>query len=410
MTYNETLQFLFTKLPMYQRIGPSAFKKDLNNILKLSHALGNKYRNFPSIHVAGTNGKGSVSHMLASVLQQAGYNVGLYTSPHLKDFRERIRINGQMVSEDFVIDFTDKIRTHIDEIQPSFFEITVAMAFEAFADASVDVAVIETGLGGRLDSTNIITPVLSVITNIALDHTDMLGTTLAEIAAEKAGIIKPGIPVVIGETISETKGVFESTAKKNNSSITYADHSNIDMSFMTDLQGRFQMINKKTVLVSLIKLQELGWSISDEDIINGLASVVKNTGLRGRWEKLMDVPRVYCDTAHNHAGMLMVAENLRSLKYNRLHIVFGAAEGKDIREIIRILPPASFYLCKPDIPRGVPVDRLAAYFDDLNLHYQKLDNPQNAFIAAKMNAQTDDVIFVGGSTFVVADLLSYLED
>lgn len=410
MTYEETLQFLYAKLPMYQRIGASAFKKDLTNILLLSKHLGDKHLKVPTIHVAGTNGKGSVSHMLASVLQEAGYKTGLYTSPHLKDFRERIRINGEMVSKDFVVEFTRRVMPLIDSIAPSFFEITVAMAFEAFAEEAVDIAVIETGLGGRLDSTNIITPVLSVITNIDYDHTDMLGNTLELIATEKAGIIKPFVPVVIGETHPETAPVFNRFAGLNQSPITYADQTGTDPSLFSDLGGRFQLINRRTVLVAIKELQKAGWDISGQQIQRGMQHVVKNTGLRGRWEKLMDAPDVFCDTAHNKAGISKVIENLKELKYDTLHIVFGAAEGKEIAESIRMFPKAVFYLCRPDVPRGMSVEKLAAIFDQNGLSYLAFDSVPEAFRSAIGKAGKKDLVFVGGSTFVVADLLTYLED
>lgn len=394
---------------MYQRVGASAFKKDLTNIRKLCLALGNQYEQYSCIHVAGTNGKGSTCHMLSSVLQEAGYKVGLYTSPHLKDFRERIRINGEMITEGFVIDFTDKIRPLIEEIQPSFFEITVAMAFAAFAEAKVDVAVVETGLGGRLDSTNIITPVLSVITNIGYDHTDMLGETLPEIAFEKAGIIKPGVPVVIGDTHPKTQGTFVKVAEERQAPILFADQTPEKYEIQSDLTGRFQEVNKHTVIIACQQLNKQGWKINEDAIEKGLANVVSNTGLRGRWEKLGENPLVYCDTAHNAEGIDTVVQNISDLSYDNLLVVFGAAEGKDVGKIVRMFPTAHFYLCKPEVPRGLPVEKLEKFFEGTGIEYSVSGSVGQAYEAAVKRSSVNDLIFVGGSTFVVADLLSYLE-
>ena len=365
MTYQDTLKWMFSQLPMYQRQGKSAFKNDLSNTLKLSHHLGNPEQNFKSVHVAGTNGKGSTSHMLASILQEAGYKVGLYTSPHLKDFRERIKINGKPVSKQFVTGFIKRNRTFFENHSLSFFEMTVGMAFEYFSKEKIDIAVIEVGLGGRLDSTNIITPEVSVITNIGLDHTQFLGNTLEAIAYEKAGIIKPNIPVVIGETQMETKAVFKDVAKKNNSKITFADKEFIEIP-KSDLKGSYQSKNIKTVLQTIKELQRIGYVVSQEQIEKGLLHVVKNTGLMGRWQQIHSNPKVICDTGHNREGLKYVMDQISKEHFDKLHIVFGVVNDKDLNSIIDLLPKkATYYFCKPDIPRGLDAHILRQFFNEL---------------------------------------------
>lgn len=405
MKYIDTVNWMFQQLPMYQNKGKSAFKKDLSNTLKLSAHLNHPEQKFKSIHVAGTNGKGSTSHMLASILQEAGYKVGLYTSPHLKDFRERIRINGQVISKQFVIDFIKRNKAFLESNNLSFFEMTVGMAFDYFAKQKVDIAIIEVGLGGRLDSTNIITPELSVITNIGFDHIQFLGTTLPEIASEKAGIIKPNIPVVIGETQPETENVFKNKAKENNSEIYFADQL-INEVFESDLKGSYQEHNKKTVIQSVSVLRQLGYSISTSNLKKGLLNVVKNSGLQGRWQVLQEHPKIVCDTAHNKEGLSYTMQQLKAESYNKLHIVFGVVSDKDLDSIVSLLPKnATYYFCKPNVQRGLDEDLLKGYFLDKGFIGNSYSSVNEALHAAKLNANTDDLIYVGGSTFVVAEVL-----
>ncbi len=405
MKYIDTVNWMFQQLPMYQNKGKSAFKKDLSNTLKLSAHLNHPEQKFKSIHVGGTNGKGSTSHMLASILQEAGYKVGLYTSPHLKDFRERIRINGQVVSKQFVIGFIKRNKAFLESNNLSFFEMTVGMAFDYFAKQKVDIAIIEVGLGGRLDSTNIITPELSVITNIGFDHMQFLGTTLPEIASEKAGIIKPNIPVVIGETQPETESVFKNKAKENNSEIYFADQL-IHKVFESDLKGSYQEHNKKTVIQSVTVLRQLGYSISTSNLKKGLLNVVKNSGLQGRWQVLQEHPKIVCDTAHNKEGLSYTMQQLQAESYNNLHIVFGVVSDKDLDSIISLLPKnATYYFCKPNVQRGLDEDLLKGYFLDKGFIGNSYSSVNEALDAAKLNANTDDLIYVGGSTFVVAEVL-----
>ncbi|WP_243471008.1 bifunctional folylpolyglutamate synthase/dihydrofolate synthase [Winogradskyella sp. MH6] len=405
MKYIDTVNWMFQQLPMYQNKGKSAFKKDLSNTLKLSAHLNHPEQKFKSIHVGGTNGKGSTSHMLASILQEAGYKVGLYTSPHLKDFRERIRINGQVVSKQFVIGFIKRNKTFLESNNLSFFEMTVGMAFDYFAKQKVDIAIIEVGLGGRLDSTNIITPELSVITNIGFDHMQFLGTTLPEIASEKAGIIKPNIPVVIGETQPETENVFKNKAKENNSEIYFADQL-INEVFESDLKGSYQEHNKKTVIQSVSVLRQLGYNISNSNLKKGLLNVVKNSGLQGRWQVLQQEPKIVCDTAHNKEGLSYTMQQLQAESYNNLHIVFGVVSDKDLDSIVSLLPKnATYYFCKPNVQRGLDEDLLKGYFLDKGFIGNSYSSVNEALHAAKLNADTDDLIYVGGSTFVVAEVL-----
>lgn len=405
MKYIDTVNWMFQQLPMYQNKGKSAFKKDLSNTLKLSAHLNHPEQKFKSIHVGGTNGKGSTSHMLASILQEAGYKVGLYTSPHLKDFRERIRINGQIVSKQFVIGFIKRNKTFLESNNLSFFEMTVGMAFDYFAKQNVDIAIIEVGLGGRLDSTNIITPELSIITNIGFDHMQFLGTTLPEIASEKAGIIKPNIPVVIGETQPETENVFKNKAKENNSEIYFADQL-VEEVLESDLKGTYQEHNKKTVIQSVTVLRKLGYNISNSNLKKGLLNVVKNSGLQGRWQVLQQEPKIVCDTAHNKEGLSYTMQQLQAESYNNLHIVFGVVNDKDLDSIISLLPKnATYYFCKPNVQRGLDEDLLKEYFLEKGFTGNSYSSVNEALDAAKLNANTDDLIYVGGSTFVVAEVL-----
>lgn len=405
MTYKETLDWMFSQLPMYQKQGKTAFKKDLSNTLKLAKHLNNPENSFKAVHVAGTNGKGSTSHMLASILQEAGYTVGLYTSPHLKDFRERIKINGKVVSKQFVINFIKENIAFFEANKLSFFEMTVGMAFKYFSKEKVDIAVVEVGMGGRLDSTNIIIPEVSVITNIGLDHVQFLGDTLQEIAAEKAGIIKPNIPVVIGESQDETIQVFKQIADKNKASITFADN-NIEDVFDSDLKGSYQDKNKKTVLQTIKILQNNNFKIGLDEIKNGLLNTVKNTGLLGRWQILRDNPKVICDTGHNKEGLTYTMNQLKNENYNTLHIVFGVVNDKDLSSIIHLLPKkARYYFCKPKISRGLNEKILQQEFESKKFFGESYSSVREAYKTALSNASKSDLIFVGGSTFVVSEII-----
>ena len=405
MTYQDTLNWMFSQLPMYQRQGKTAFKKDLSNTLKLAEHLNNTENKFKSVHVAGTNGKGSTSHILASVLQEAGYKVGLYTSPHLKDFRERIKINGQEVSKHFVIGFIKRNKDFFEANKLSFFEMTVGMAFDYFAKQNIDIAVVEVGLGGRLDSTNIVTPEVSIITNIGLDHTQFLGDTLEAIAFEKGGIIKPNIPVVIGETQKETAPVFKSLAKSCDSEILFADQL-VSEVYKSDLIGSYQSKNIKTVVQTVKQLQGKGFKISKKNIKQGLLKVVKNTGLLGRWQILKERPKVVCDTGHNREGLIYVMQQLSNETFESLHIVFGVVNDKDLRYILDLLPKkATYYFCKPNIPRGLDAEELQQTFSSYKLKGRAYKSVNEAYNSALNNARKDDFIYVGGSTFVVAEII-----
>ena len=405
MTYQDTLNWMFSQLPMYQRQGKTAFKKDLSNTLKLAEHLNNPENKFKSVHVAGTNGKGSTSHILASVLQEAGYKVGLYTSPHLKDFRERIKINGQEVSKHFVIGFIKRNKDFFEANKLSFFEMTVGMAFDYFAKQNIDIAVVEVGLGGRLDSTNIVTPEVSIITNIGLDHTQFLGDTLEAIAFEKGGIIKPNIPVVIGETQKETAPVFKSLAKSCDSEILFADQL-VSEVYKSDLIGSYQSKNIKTVIQTVKQLQGKGFKISKKNIKQGLLKVVKNTGLLGRWQILKERPKVVCDTGHNREGLIYVMQQLSNETFESLHIVFGVVNDKDLRYILDLLPKkATYYFCKPNIPRGLDAEELQQTFSSYKLKGRAYKSVNEAYNSALNNARKDDFIYVGGSTFVVAEII-----
>jgi len=408
MTYKETLDFLFTKLPYFTRDGKAALKPDLKNTILLCEAIGNPHLKFKSIHIAGTNGKGSTSNMLSAILQMQGYKTGLYTSPHLKDFRERIRINGEMVSEAFVVAFTEKIIPHLEIIQPSFFEITVAMCFDYFAEQQIDYAIIETGLGGRLDSTNIIHPILSIITNIGYDHTDLLGDTLAKIAFEKAGIIKSNVPIVIGETQLETTPVFKEKAKLENASLYYADQNPnyFNTEIESDLTGIYQQKNILTVMQAVEVLQKIGLTIDPFMAARALRQVKKLTGFIGRWDILQTNPKIIVDTGHNASGLKYVFEQLKQETYSKLHIVFGMVADKDRSEILKLLPKlAMYYFCQPNLPRGLNPELLKTECESTGLFGHTYDSVANALRAAKENAKPNDLIFIGGSTFVVAEII-----
>lgn len=405
MDYRETLDWMFTQLPMYQRQGASAYKVDLHNTIQLAAYLGNPETKFKSIHVAGTNGKGSTSHMLASILQEAGYKVGLYTSPHLKDFRERIRINGATIPEEYVIDFISIHQPYFESNQLSFFEMTVGMAFQYFAESKVDIAVVEVGLGGRLDSTNIIIPEISVITNIGLDHTRFLGNTLAEIASEKAGVIKEGVPVVIGRNAEETSKVFVEAAKASQSPLHFAEDCNRTL-YSSDLKGSYQKENIKTVLQTIDLIKSNGWNISEDNIKKGLQNVVKNTHLLGRWQILQEKPKVICDTAHNEDGLKIVMKQLIEEKYDHLHIVLGVVNDKDLDAILPLFPAqALYYFSQPDILRGLDEKKLKKEALKFNLIGEEYSSVTEAYKAALQQATEKDVVYVGGSTFVVAEII-----
>jgi len=430
-TYQEVLDFLYGQLPMFQRTGPAAYKDNLDNTIRLDIMYGHPHRSFKTIHVAGTNGKGSVSHMLASVLQESGYKTGLFTSPHLKDFRERIRVDGEMISEEAVIQFTEVFRekNESEKLEPSFFELTVSMAFDYFRSMEVDVAVIEVGLGGRLDSTNIIIPEVSVITNISYDHQALLGDTLPKIAAEKAGIMKENIAVVVGETDPETSFVFEEFAKKVNTELVFADREyQADYSMLTldwkqslnvvkdetlvfpdlktDLLGIYQRRNVPTVLKTIDLLREKGWEITESQIRSGLQKVVQNTGLLGRWQIVGNNPLVICDTGHNQAGIKMVVEQINQTAWKELHMVIGMVSDKDQSKVLALLPAnAHYYFTKAAIPRAAEPEELAAKALQFGLSGKCYPTVEQAVSAARENAGKNDLIFIGGSTFVVAEIL-----
>ena len=431
MNYAETLEYLIEQLPMFHRIGQAAYKNNLDNTLKLDEIFGHPHRNYNTVHVAGTNGKGSVSHMLAAVFQAAGYKTGLYTSPHLKDFRERIKINGQMISEKEVIEWVEvyPVKNNLWDIKPSFFELTAAMAFDYFAKQNVDIAIIEVGLGGRLDSTNIITPKVSIITNISLDHVNLLGDTLEKIAAEKAGIIKYGIPVVIGTTQKETKKVFIDIAKEKQTSLFFADQDYVASYSMLGMDGRqmmniekngkveypelkldllgiYQLKNVPVVLKTLDIMIEKGWKISRKNIYDGLQDTAKTTGLMGRWQIVGNNPLIICDTGHNEDGIRMVVNQIKNTAYKTLHFVFGVVTDKDPYAILRILSAdAIYYFTRADIPRAMNERELAQKAAGFGLKGKSYPSVLEAFNAAKSNAGKNDLIFVGGSTFVVAEIL-----
>ncbi|MCT4646499.1 MAG: bifunctional folylpolyglutamate synthase/dihydrofolate synthase [Carboxylicivirga sp.] len=429
MNYKETLDFLFSQLPMYQRVGKAAYKADLETTFKLDKYFNHPHTSYKTIHVAGTNGKGSVSHCIASILQDAGYKVGLYTSPHLKDFRERIKVNGTMIGENDVCDFVMNHRAILSELQPSFFEMTVAMAFDHFRKEQIDIAVVEVGMGGRLDSTNIIDPEISVITNIGLDHTAFLGNTLSAVANEKAGIIKKEVPVIIGQTHADTEEVFVSKAKECAAPVHFADqlfsvstvtlsikekqilqiYRNEDLAYPDlelDLLGSYQHKNVLTVLAAIETLQKGDLNISKRNIYNGLAKVTQNTGLLGRWQYLGYNPRIICDTGHNLDGMTMLVEQINNTPHENLHFVLGMVNDKDHAAVLNILPKyARYYFTKASIPRSLDENKLKEMAHEVSLHGDAYENVELAIKNAKKNAGVNDLIFIGGSTFIVADIL-----
>ncbi len=428
MNYKETLDYLFAQLPMFQRIGKAAYKANLDNSIALDEYFNHPHHKFRCVHIAGTNGKGSVSHTLASILHQAGYKTGLYTSPHLKDFRERIKINGQKIPEQYVLEFVEKHREAFEPINPSFFELTVAMAFDYFANERVDAAIIETGLGGRLDSTNIIKPDLSVITNISYDHSQFLGDTLEKIATEKAGIIKAGVPVLIGESQKKTDAVFIEKSNQLRSPVFFAsqhyqikdepenDYSGqvfqvyqrnelIFPNLKMDLKGIYQRKNAITILMAVELLQQAGYQISKEHIYAGFAQAAQSTGLLGRWQTLSLNPLTICDIGHNEGGISIILEQIKTIKYNRLHIVFGMVDDKDIDRILEMLPiNATYYFCRASIPRALDEKILQKKAGLFGIEGQTYTSVENALHAARENADKDDFIFIGGSTFVVAEV------
>ncbi|MFW6257699.1 MAG: bifunctional folylpolyglutamate synthase/dihydrofolate synthase [Prolixibacteraceae bacterium] len=430
MNYTETLDYLFSRLPVYQRIGPAAYKSSLENTYRLDELYGHPHRKFKSVHVAGTNGKGSVSHMLAAILQSAGYKTGLYTSPHLKDFRERIRINGEMVSQNEVIEWVENYRTRNEvwKMEPSFFELTVALAFDFFATHEVDIAVVEVGLGGRLDSTNIITPEVGIITNISLDHVALLGDDIEKIAAEKAGIIKQGVPAVIGTTQPEIRHVFEQKAIETKSSLFFADQEytveyalrdfegnqllsvthnskKILPDLKLDLKGSYQLKNLPAVFKTIELLRNKNWNIRENHIYKGLASVTQITGLKGRWQVIGNNPLTVCDTGHNQGGIKEVVNQISQTPHKNLHIVFGMVNDKNAENILKLLPQnARYYFTKADIPRALDEKILLSKAFKLGLCGESFPTVIQALTAARKDAGKNDFIFIGGSTFVVAEI------
>lgn len=427
MNYNQTIEYLFSRLPMYSRIGAAAFKKDLTNTITLCEHLDNPYKKFKSIHIAGTNGKGSVSHMLAAILQTAGYKTGLYTSPHLKDFRERIKVDGEMVKEEFIIDFTEKIKPLIEEIEPSFFEITVAMTFEYFAQQKVDIAVIEVGLGGRFDSTNIITPELSVITNIGWDHMNILGDSLEKIAFEKAGIIKPGVPVVVGEYLPETINIFEKIANEKNAPIHFASEKRnaadwkwenheliIEVAekdkpdhkiFHLDLQGLYQTKNLITVLEAVSELKKINFNIPDKAVSTGLQKTKKITGLHGRWELIHEHPNIILDVGHNEDGIKQIVRQIELTDHHELHIVIGVVKDKEVEKVLSLLPDSAYYyFTQSHIPRALPAVTLKQKAEKFNLKGEVYPDVNTAIRMAKSKANKDDLVIICGSVFLVGEV------
>jgi dihydrofolate synthase/folylpolyglutamate synthase len=427
MNYQQTINYLFTRLPLFSRIGAAAYKPNLENTIRLCESLDNPHTKFKSVHVAGTNGKGSVSHMLAAILQTAGYKTGLYTSPHLKDFRERIRVNGEMISEEFVIDFTEKINPLIEEIEPSFFEITVAMAFDYFAEQKCDIAIIETGLGGRLDSTNIIIPELSVITNIGWDHMNLLGDSLEKIAGEKAGIIKDHVPVVVGEVLKETFPVFEKTALEKNATLTIAsqkrqasewkwekhqliveveeDHKTDHKIYHLDLAGLYQTKNILTVLEVCTQLQQQGWNINDTIIYKALPQVKKLTGLHGRWEVIHEHPTIILDVGHNEDGIKQILKQIELTDHHELHIILGMVNDKEIDKVLKRLPKtAHYYFTQAQIPRALPAETLHEKAGIYELNGKSYPDVNTALKEVKLKAHKNDLAIVCGSVFLVAEV------
>ncbi len=403
MTYQQTLDYLFNRLPMYQRLGAAAYKADIGNIVLASQHLDNPHKKFKSIHVAGTNGKGSTSHLLASIFQESGYKVGLYTSPHLKDFRERIKINGQMIPETEVISFVSNNKAFFETLELSFFEFTVALAFDYFAKQKVDIAIIETGLGGRLDSTNIIRPELAIITNISLDHANLLGGTIEKIAKEKAGIIKKNTPIIIGRKQKETTEIFRKIAEEKQTKLIYASVNN---KYKKDLKENYQKENISTTLTAITQLQAMNWNISEDNIINGMGNIQKNTAFMGRWQTLSKHPLIICDMGHNEDGIKQVIQQIAELHFNKLHFVFGVVKDKNIDAILSLMPKqAQYYFCQANIDRAMEVEELAKKAIKSGLKGAAHTSVKQALKNAKKNATKDDFIFVGGSAFVVAEVL-----
>lgn len=424
MNYQETLDYLFNVTPLFQNIGKDAYKEGLDNTIILDNHFNNPHKKFRTIHIAGTNGKGSCSHTIAAILQSAGYKTGLYTSPHLIDFSERIKVNGEPVEKEFVIDFVKQNKDFFEPLHPSFFELTTAMAFLYFAEKKVDVAVIEVGLGGRLDCTNIITPDLSIITNISFDHTQFLGNTLKDIAKEKAGIIKEKKPVIIGEYTPETKTVFEDKAKSTNSDIIFAEDNKLINGYKQtenglllyksdkikdlygELNGLYQVKNTNTILNAVYKLIELGYNIDETNIKNGFRNVCHLTGLMGRWQKLEENPTIICDTGHNIGGMKYIVEQLSRMKYDKLHIIIGMVNDKDINGVISLLPKnAKYYFTQASVKRALPAEQVKEIANNYGLKGEAYSSVEKALTIAKNNAKENDLIFIGGSTFIVADLI-----
>ena len=435
MTYQETCEYLFNATPMFERQGASGYKEGLDNSLALDEHFDHPHQKFQTIHVAGTNGKGSCSHTLSAILQRCGYKVGLYTSPHLVDFCERIRVNGQTISEDYVVNFVEQEKSFIESLQPSFFEVTTAMAFKYFADKDVDIAVIEVGLGGRLDCTNIITPILSVITNIGMDHMQFLGSSLEQIAFEKAGIIKPNVPVVIGESTPETRTVFDAIATEAHAPITYADDRlevleskamPLDNGFTYytehygilegELAGYYQAKNANTVLCAVRQLEKLGFmhpvncdpekECQNKEVREGFKKVCELTGLKGRWQTVKEKPRTVCDTGHNLPGWQYLSEQLNAVKCHNMHILFGMVDDKDVEGVMALLPKnAHYYFTKARTPRAVSENILKLYAQQLGLKGESYPNVVSAYEDIKISAKEDDFVFIGGSSYVVADFL-----
>lgn len=424
MNYQETIDYLFNVTPLFQNIGKDAYKEGLDNTIILDNHFNNPHKKFRTIHIAGTNGKGSCSHTIAAILQSAGYKTGLYTSPHLIDFSERIKVNGEPIEKEFVIDFVKQNKDFFEPLHPSFFELTTAMAFLYFAEKKVDVAVIEVGLGGRLDCTNIITPDLSIITNISFDHTQFLGNTLKEIAKEKAGIIKGKRPVIIGEYTPETKTVFEDKAKSTNSDIIFAEDNKLINGYKQtenglllyksdkikdlygELNGLYQVKNTNTILNAVYKLIGLGYNIDETNIKNGFRNVCHLTGLMGRWQKLEENPTIICDTGHNIGGMKYIVEQLSRMKYDKLHIIIGMVNDKDISGVISLLPKnAKYYFTQASVKRALPAEQVKEIANNYGLKGEAYSSVEKALTIAKNNAKENDLIFIGGSTFIVADLI-----
>lgn len=424
MNYQETIDYLFNVTPLFQNIGKDAYKEGLDNTIILDNHFNNPHKKFRTIHIAGTNGKGSCSHTIAAILQLAGYKTGLYTSPHLIDFSERIKVNGEPIEKEFVIDFVKQNKDFFEPLHPSFFELTTAMAFLYFAEKKVDVAVIEVGLGGRLDCTNIITPDLSIITNISFDHTQFLGNTLKDIAKEKAGIIKEKKPVIIGEYTPETKTVFEDKAKSTNSDIIFAEDNKLINGYKQtenglllyksdkikdlygELNGLYQVKNTNTILNAVYKLIGLGYNIDETNIKNGFRNVCHLTGLMGRWQKLEENPTIICDTGHNIGGMKYIVEQLSRMKYDKLHIIIGMVNDKDISGVISLLPKnAKYYFTQASVKRALPAEQVKEIANNHGLKGEAYSSVEKALTIAKNNAKENDLIFIGGSTFIVADLI-----